>query len=76
MNEPIGLDGCVKAGSSAATSTWVTTVTAWRSMPQPAEVVAQVLLELVADRALGVGVADVERDLVELVRRRAPSGAG
>jgi hypothetical protein len=30
--------------------------------------VAEVLLELVADRALGVGIADVVRHLVELVR--------
>ena len=33
MNEPIGFVGCSNAGSSAATSTWVTTATACRSMP-------------------------------------------
>jgi hypothetical protein len=34
--------------------------------PEPAEVVLQVLRQRVADRALAVGSADVERDLVQL----------
>ena len=33
MNDPIGFDGLTNAGSSAATSVWVTTVTARLSIP-------------------------------------------
>ena len=36
---------------------------------EAAELVVEVLLQGVADRALGVGAADVERDLVQLVGR-------
>ena len=67
MNEPMGLLGWVKAGSSAATSVWVTTVATDRSMPACRKVVLQVLRERVADGALRVGTADVEGDLVQLV---------
>ena len=66
MNEPIGFDGLAKAGSSAATSICVTTETAWRSIAEPVEVVLEVLRERVADRALAVGAADVQRHLVQL----------
>ena len=34
INVPMGLLGFWKAGSSAATSTWVTSVTAWSGMPR------------------------------------------
>ena len=76
MNEPIGLVGCCERRVVGGDLDLGDDGDRLPVDAQPPEVVAQVLLELVADGALGVGVAHVERHLVELVGRRARSGAG
>ena len=76
MNVPIGLVGCCEGGVVRRDLDLGHDRDRLPVEAQPAEVVAKGLLELVADRALAVGVADVERHLVQLVRRRARSGAG
>ena len=69
MNEPIGFDGLWKAGSSRRHLHLGHDGDRVAVDVEPVEVVLEVLRQGVADRALAVGAADVERHLVQLVRR-------
>ena len=57
--------GLAKAGSSLSTSVWVTMVATDFFRSAAAELVLERLLDLVAERALGVGHDGIERHLVQ-----------
>ncbi len=64
----MGLDGRSKAGSLSATTTCVSTVATGRSTWRARQLLAERLLEQVADLALRGRAADVQRERVDLVR--------
>ena len=64
----MGLVGFWKAGSFASTSTWVTTVATARLNPLSQEVVLQILLQGIADRALRIRPANIQRNFMQFVR--------
>ena len=68
MNEPIGFDGFCERGVVGGDLDLRDDADRVPVDAQAAEVVLQVLDERVADRALAVRPADVERHLVQLVR--------
>ena len=75
-NDPIGLVGLANAGSFGVDLGLRHDRDGLPVEPAAGELVPERLLELVADGALRVGAADVERHLVQLVRRTARTAAG